>query len=162
MNLRRGVPTRTLAAVGVLAAVACSTLGVQHASAQATGTMVATVRSFANPTKVGDPGNPDRDNLYVYNSAAVGPHALEPTGKVTFFLCQPSEVTSAGCPTGGERINSDTTRKGLLVHSDQVQGHGTRTVGTYCWRVEYSGDRNFAPVVDTNATTECFTVANLH
>src|SRR5579862_4671621 len=68
MNLRRGVPTRTLAAVGVLAAVGCSTLGVQHASA-ATGTMVATVRSFANPTKVGDPGNPERDNLYVYNSA---------------------------------------------------------------------------------------------
>ncbi len=164
--MRRGTRTRVLTAVGVLAAAACSTFGIQHVSATTTtATLTATIRSFANPSKVVDPGNPDRDNLYVYNSAASGPHALEPTGKVTFYLCSPSEVTSVGCPEGaGQRIGgSQHTDHGLLVHSDVAQNGKTRALGTYCWRVEYSGDRNFLPAVDvTNTTTECFTVANLH
>jgi hypothetical protein len=47
---------------------------------------------------------------------------------------------------------------GHKVFSADAKGKLTMQPGLYCWRVHYSGDKNFKPADATNHSTECFTV----
>ncbi len=83
-----------------------------------------------------------------------------PTGSITFFLCGPSQVTAAGCPSGGVQVGAAKPLAGGAATSDPSSA--TTSAGTYCWRSEYAPDAAaigvFAPATHTNATTECFGV----
>src|SRR5262245_60094787 len=79
-----------------------------------------------------------------------------PTGTVTFFLCQPNEVTAGGCVTGGTAIGA---AKSLVNGQATSDGTTNTTVsGKYCWRAEYSGDGVYTASSHTDATDECFSV----
>ena len=87
-----------------------------------------------------------------------------PTGTVTFFLCDPSQVTSTGCDTGGTQVGTPVTIAAGSATSNNVSGATDTTVGKYCWRAEYTPDAAssgiYLPATHTNATTECFTIAH--
>lgn len=124
------------------------------------GLCPVTMTTTTEPHRTDHPGSSVRDEATVSDSPDRDAKDIaSPTGTVTFFLCNPTQVTSAGCPTGGtqigkpRKVKDDTDTK-----SDAAKGAATRAVGTYCWRAEYSGDVNYLPVVGTNATSECFTV----
>lgn len=86
-----------------------------------------------------------------------------PTGSIAFYLCQPAQVTAAGCPAGaGAQIGS-----GVALTAGSATSASTTndtTLGKYCWRAEYTPDAAssgvYLPTKHTNATTECFTVAH--
>ena len=110
------------------------------------------VASFSNarPQNV-VPGTPVIDTAILTEAAG----AIVPTGSVRFILCQPDEVTAAGCPAGaGTKIGTDKPLLGAAAKSDRA--FDTTTLGKYCWRVRYLGDDNYRPLNHTNATTECF------
>ena len=105
------------------------------------------------------PGTSQHD---VGSVAAVGGRPT-PTGTLSFFLCQPAQVTAAGCPSGtGTQVGSAVT----LVAGSATSASTTSdtTLGKYCWRAEYAPDAASQNVYtassDTNATTECFTVVH--
>jgi hypothetical protein len=89
-----------------------------------------------------------------------------PSGDVTFFLCGPTEVTSAGCPSpSGTSVGSPVT---LIPHL-AVDGISTATSsavapttpGRYCFRAEWPGDLNYVQeggFSHTDNSAECFTV----
>jgi hypothetical protein len=94
----------------------------------------------------------------VYDKMTItkAPGAIAPTGLVRFILCQPDQVTAAGCPGGsGTKVGADKLPAFGLAISDPSTD--TTTIGTYCWRVRFLGDDNYLPQNHTNATTECFT-----
>jgi hypothetical protein len=129
-----------------------------------------TTQSSTNSTSV-QPGASVSDSAVITGTSLVGGSPPRPTGSVKFFLCQPADVTSAGCPTGkGELISTDTT----LVDNppsppnndslaESAATNNTTAIGKYCWRAEYTPDAASSPFYSatshTNATTECFTVA---
>ncbi len=85
--------------------------------------------------------------------------AATPTGSVVFFLCTPSQVTAAGCPSpNGTQVGAAKT---LNAGGSALSDSTSLTVipGTYCWRAQYSGDSNYAPASHTDATAECFNIA---
>src|SRR4029079_8885991 len=65
--------------------------------------------------------------------SAVGGHP-SPTGTMTFFLCNPSQVTAGGCETGGTQVGGAVTIANGSATSDNASGSLTTTVGKYCWR----------------------------
>ena len=82
-----------------------------------------------------------------------------PTGDVTFFLCGPDEVSTAGCLTGGTQVgDADTLTDGGngLATAASTSSNDTTQEGTYCWRAEYAGDDEYAPNEVTSS--ECFRV----
>jgi uncharacterized repeat protein (TIGR01451 family) len=89
-----------------------------------------------------------------------------PTGTITFTLCAPADVTSAGCPTGsGTQVGTAQTVVSGGATSGSVTGVSTPsdlTPGKYCWRADYTPDttgaNNYVASSHTNATTECFTI----
>ncbi len=85
-----------------------------------------------------------------------GPGQPTPTGTVTWFLCQPNEVTAGGCVTGGTQV---PPAKRLNPFGVRISGgaSNTLTIGQYCWRVEYTGDGFYNPATHTDALGECFT-----
>jgi hypothetical protein len=118
------------------------------------------VDTDANPTG-GDvtPGTEVRDTATVTGSSLIGGTAPTPTGTVDFFLCQPSEVTAAGCPTGsGSKVGVTKT---LDANGQATSDATTNTtaIGKYCWRAEYTpaADSPYSAASFTNATDECFT-----
>jgi uncharacterized repeat protein (TIGR01451 family) len=91
-----------------------------------------------------------------------------PTGTATFFLCSPTQTTSAGCPSGaGTQVGSPVTLSGgTATSTPDVTGATTPNdlaVGTYCWGAQYTPDTNsenvYLPSYGTDNTNECFTVA---
>lgn len=84
--------------------------------------------------------------------------AAVPTGTVTFWLCAPGVVTSAGCPTGGNQVGAAVVLDAGGDASSSTTSN-TLSLGKYCWRVEYSGDDNYSPGSHTNSTSECFRTA---
>ena len=90
------------------------------------------------------PGTQVRDNATVTGIAA-GP---APTGSVTFFLCQPADVTAAGCPTGsGAQVGGAVpvaagggSPPTATAQSELAAANQTNVIGKYCWRAVYSGD----------------------
>ncbi|HEV8361562.1 MAG TPA: Ig-like domain-containing protein, partial [Candidatus Thermoplasmatota archaeon] len=78
-----------------------------------------------------------------------------PTGTVRYFLCEPSQVTNAGCPSGGQQVGG----AGALVNGQATSDAFSATlVGRHCWRAEYSGDANYVAAAHTNNASECFRV----
>ncbi|HXJ80394.1 MAG TPA: IPTL-CTERM sorting domain-containing protein [Candidatus Methylomirabilis sp.] len=114
-----------------------------------------TTQSSTNGTVV--PGGSVSDTVTV---APVGPGPT-PTGTVTFFLCNPTQLTSGQCPTGGTQIGTVKTLVSGSATSDAASGATTTTTGTYCWRAEYSGDANYTAASHTDGGLECFTVQPL-
>jgi uncharacterized repeat protein (TIGR01451 family) len=107
------------------------------------------------------PGSAQHD---VATLSAVGGRPV-PTGTVAFFLCSPSQVTAAGCPSGaGDQIGSAVTLTNGSATSDTVSGADDTALGKYCWRAEYTPDQAasgfYVPTSHTNADTECFTVVH--
>src|SRR6476660_6405976 len=93
--------------------------------------------------------------------SAVGGHP-SPTGTMTFFLCNPSQVTAGGCVTGGTQVGSAVTINAGSATSANASGSLTGTVGKYCWRAVYAPDSDGSKFYNagshTDATDECFTV----
>lgn len=91
-----------------------------------------------------------------------------PTGSITFFLCGPAQVTSAGCPKGaGAQIGSAVPlNSGSATSTPDVTGTTTPNdlaTGTYCWGAQYTPDSasvdRYLPSYGTDASAECFTIA---
>ncbi|HEV8360151.1 MAG TPA: Ig-like domain repeat protein [Candidatus Thermoplasmatota archaeon] len=120
-----------------------------------TATLPSSTDTTSNPTGGGVlPGTSVTDTATISGSGAT------PTGDVTFFLCQPSEVTAGGCEgSAGTQIGSAVSLVGGSATSDATTD--TLTPGTYCWRAEYGGDDLYDPSNHTNADSECFTVEQL-
>jgi hypothetical protein len=124
-------------------------------------TPTTTTQSSPNTSTV-VPGTPASDTATISGGAG----NPVPTGSVTFFLCQPSDVTAAGCPTGsGTQVGAVKTLSGGVATSDATTPASVTTaVGKYCWRTLYSGDTVYTSQNATNATIgtngECFTVVN--
>ncbi|HEX2699488.1 MAG TPA: hypothetical protein VHM89_04700 [Acidimicrobiales bacterium] len=81
------------------------------------------------------------------------------TGAITFFLCPPADVTTAGCPAGGTQIGAPQALDAAGHAGSAVAAGVTSSPGTYCWRAEFtpaegSGLRSST---HTNAGSECFT-----
>jgi uncharacterized repeat protein (TIGR01451 family) len=107
------------------------------------------------------PGSAQHD---VATISAVG-NRPAPTGTISFFLCQPADVTAGGCEgTAGTQVGSDVTITNGSATSATVSGATTTSLGKYCWRAEYTpddaADGFYLPSSHTNATTECFTVVH--
>jgi hypothetical protein len=114
----------------------------------------ATLATQSNPTGGGvAPGTSVSDTF----TASAGVGLPTPTGTVTFFLCQPADVTAAGCPLGGDQVGAAKALDAAGQATSDSTGN-TTTAGTYCWRAEYSGDSVYTAGPHTNATNECFTV----
>ncbi len=107
------------------------------------------------------PGPANQHDVATVSAVGAGP---APTGTVTFFLCGPAQVTGAGCPSGGVQVGAPITVVAGSATSANASGATTTPAGKYCWRAEYAPDAagaNFYTATrHTNATTECFTVAN--
>jgi hypothetical protein len=109
------------------------------------------------------PGTSASDTATVTGSSLVGGTAPRPTGTVDFFLCQPSQVTAAGCPTGGTKVGATKTLVNGQGASDSTATSDSTTtttaIGKYCWRAEYTpaAGSPYTAKSFTNATDECFT-----
>lgn len=115
------------------------------------------------PSTTATTSSPTGDNVApgtsVTDTATVSGSGPTPTGSVTFFLCQPSEVTAGGCEgTAGTQIGGAVQ----LVNGSATSAAttNTTTLGKYCWRAVYSGDAVYNGSDHTDATGECFTVRN--
>jgi len=130
---------------------------------------------LGNGTDPGDtvvPGSSVSDKAIITGTSLVGGNPARPTGEVRFFLCQPSQVTAAGCPSGSgtEVTPKDTTLVDYTTTSatndslaESNTTTNTTTVGKYCWRAEYTPDApstllGYSAKTHTNDTTECFRV----
>jgi fimbrial isopeptide formation D2 family protein len=84
------------------------------------------------------------------------------SGKVKFFVCDPSEISGTGCPSGGTQVGAaagvtvNTTANGGTATS---AGFTPTAAGKYCFRAEYVPDAasQYLAGSHTNATNECFT-----
>ncbi len=123
------------------------------------------------------PGTQVSDTAIITGTSLVGGTPQRPTGTVRFFLCRPttptSEVTAAGCPSGGTEVTppdttlEDNTATPAPATSDSIATSAltpsnlTNLVGKYCWRAEYTPDTAssafYSATSHTNASTECFT-----
>ncbi|MFL5916973.1 MAG: hypothetical protein ACJ752_15235, partial [Gaiellaceae bacterium] len=86
----------------------------------------------------------------------------DPTGTITFFLCNPSEVTAGGCESGGTQVGNPVVIGQGAASSDDADASLTTDAGTYCWRAEYTPDTDggkfYVAASHTNADSECFSV----
>jgi uncharacterized repeat protein (TIGR01451 family) len=86
----------------------------------------------------------------------------DPTGTITFFLCNPSEVTAGGCESGGTQVGDPVTIDSGSATSDNADGSLISTTGKYCWRADYTPDADasnfYSATSETNSDSECFTV----
>ena len=115
------------------------------------------------------PGTSVSDTVTATGTSLTGGSAPRPTGTVEFFLCQPSEVTAAGCPVGsGTKVGATKTlldktpnppTNDSTATSDGTTGTTTDAIGKYCWRAEYTADAasSYDDDTFTNAVDECFT-----
>jgi hypothetical protein len=96
----------------------------------------------------------------------------DPTGDVTFFLCGPI-AAGADCASGGTNIGigalanqpNGTLTDGIAIATSPEVNTPTSVTGNlvsghYCFRAEWPGDSNYDGTSHTNATTECFDVAD--
>jgi uncharacterized repeat protein (TIGR01451 family) len=89
------------------------------------------------------------------------------SGTVSFFICNPAQVTAAGCPVGaGAQVGSAVAvntagNPNTATSAAYTVGVTAAAAGKYCWRAEYTpdADSQYLAGSHTNATTECFTVA---
>jgi len=127
-----------------------------------TCTISMTTQSSTNSTTV-VPGTSVSDTATLIPVSALGGTPPAPTGTIDFFLCQPIDVTSAGCPSGSGSKVGDTKTLGTAgcsfssCQSDATTN--TTAVGKYCWRAEYTpaAGSPYAATSHTDAVAECFT-----
>jgi hypothetical protein len=94
------------------------------------------------------------------------------TGTVTFFLCNPTQVSGGQCATGGTQVSATTTLvdqgvsppKAIATSSAFTNsGNGVNQLGTWCWRAVYTpggaNGNNYTGNSDSSHT-ECFTVTD--
>src|SRR5262249_16520067 len=78
------------------------------------------------------------------------------------FLCNPSQVTSGGCVSGGTQVGNPVGINAGSATSDKASGSLLNTVGKYCWRSEYQpdadGSKFYSAGSHTDNSSECFTV----
>lgn len=82
------------------------------------------------------------------------------TGTVAFFLCQPEQTDATGCPApAGTQIGTVQALDAGGQASPSVAAVVTTSVGTYCWRAEYTpaAGNGLHPTTHTNRESECFT-----
>jgi hypothetical protein len=91
-----------------------------------------------------------------------------PTGTVTFFICNPSQVSGGNCATGGTQVGSPVNTAAVsgsdppasFADSDPVTANQT---GKWCFRAVYTpgGDNGSNYTGSRDATSgECFTVTD--
>jgi hypothetical protein len=124
---------------------------------------VPTLTTQSNPSSSGlAPGVAVTDKATV-----TGVIGLAPTGTVTFFLCNPGQLTGGSCPSGGTQIGAAVPLNGAgMATSVAASGATTTPEGKYCWRAQYSGDANYNPLNHTNGQIsgnggECFNVGQV-
>jgi hypothetical protein len=91
-----------------------------------------------------------------------------PTGTMDFYICSPAQLTGGVCATGGTEVNGPIgadsvtlVQIGTTASSEATSSAFEPTsVGTWCWRGEYSGDDLYDPAEDSSAG-ECFTVTDV-
>ncbi|HEY5693116.1 MAG TPA: DUF11 domain-containing protein [Gaiellaceae bacterium] len=99
-----------------------------------------------------------------HDEATVGTQAAPGIGSVKFFLCSPAEVTAnkGDCSANGTQIGSAVPLDANgQASSNNVSGATTSSIGTYCWRVEFTpgpNDHHYLSGSHTNSDSECFTV----
>ena len=128
---------------------------------------LTTTPSTTSTTLAGTGAVTDTANLVGAASGGSGT-APSPTGTVNFFLCSPSQLDSSStCSAGGTAVtgNPVTVVAGTAPNSSAVSGNVRSlitTVGTYCFRAEYSAgnDPNYTGQTagTDNLAGECFTV----
>ena len=114
-------------------------------------------QSSTNSTTV-VPGTSVTDTATVTGTSLTGGSAPTPTGTVKFFLCQPDDVTAAGCPAGsGSQVGDPVQLTSGVAESEATSN--TNAIGRYCWRAEYTPAEGspYSANSHTNADTECFT-----
>jgi hypothetical protein len=72
---------------------------------------------------------------------------------VSFFLCTPSQVNAAGCPTGAQVGGPAGIAGGAATSAFTTTANFP---GNYCWRASYAGDAFHLPAEHTNPGSECF------
>lgn len=91
-----------------------------------------------------------------------------PTGHIDFFLCDPTQATAAGCPSGaGTQVGGDVALSaGVAQSTPDVSGSTTPSdlaTGTYCWGAQYTPDtasqNTYLASYGTDNSNECFTIA---
>src|SRR5579884_3797857 len=99
-----------------------------------------------------------------HDEATVGTPAAPGVGTVKFFLCSPAEVAAnnGDCSANGTQIGSAVTLDANgQASSNDVGGATTSSIGTYCWRMEFTpgpNDHHYLSGSHTNGDSECFTV----
>jgi uncharacterized repeat protein (TIGR01451 family) len=154
-NTSRPVSTTVLAG-----SVACAITRDGGPPLPGGGIGLVSIATHVEPRTTDHPGSSFRDEVCVDDASGADDAAGKagPTGTLTFFLCDPTQVVAFGCPVGaGTQVGKPqrVEDNDLMIKSRAVK---PKALGTYCWLVHYSGDANFAPADSTNATTECFTV----
>jgi uncharacterized repeat protein (TIGR01451 family) len=118
------------------------------------------IGTTATPGGSGLPtGAADQHDVATISAVANRP---DPTGTMTFFLCNPSEVTAGGCESGGTQVGNPVTISSGSATSANADASLTTTAGTYCWRAEYTPDADgsnfYVAASHTNSDSECFSV----
>jgi LPXTG-site transpeptidase (sortase) family protein len=118
------------------------------------------LKSCRDPSSNSSPGGTISAGTSVHDVAALtNGGAPPPAGTVTFFLCQPAQVTSTGCLTGTQVGASKALVAGIAT-SDPTTN--TNTAGKYCWRTVFTPAPGsggiYTTTPHTNSTTECFNV----
>jgi hypothetical protein len=103
-------------------------------------------------------GSTATDTVNVTNGGA----GLDPAGTMTFFLCNPGQVTAGGCVSGGTQVGAVKT---IVAGSTTSDPSGALQFnGKWCWRTAFTPDPSLAgvyePATHTNASSECFSVIN--
>lgn len=98
------------------------------------------------------------DKAVVTGLAAIG----DPTGTVSFWVCDSTELSVAGlCETGGTSLGSKTlTGNGDGTSTTTSDAYTPTAVGKHCFRGVYSGNTVYNGSTDF-AANECFTVTDI-
>jgi hypothetical protein len=92
-----------------------------------------------------------------------------PTGTVTFFVCDPTQVTGGACPSpNGTQVGSPVTTQAVSGSSPPASSADSSPVtvnktGTWCFRAEYTpGGANGSNYTGSSdaSPAECFTVTD--
>jgi hypothetical protein len=91
-----------------------------------------------------------------------------PTGTVTFFVCDPTQLTNGACPSGGTQVGSPVTTTAVSGSSPPASSADSVAVtvnktGMWCFRAVYTpGGANGANYTGSSdaSTGECFTVTD--
>ena len=83
------------------------------------------------------------------------------TGNVTFYLCQPGEVSGGACPDGAGTKIGDAVDIDASGNATSASTTDTNTDGLYCWRAVFtSTSDNYTGSSELTGTNECFRVSS--